>query len=66
MATLVGLIYLRRGYDQKSIRDRQGVIFFILIQQAFNGYDFYILLSFSFYFFSFYKNITNGILHVIL
>jgi ATP-binding cassette subfamily G (WHITE) protein 1 len=36
-AVLIGLIYLRVGNDQLSIQNRAGVLFFVLINQAFTG-----------------------------
>ncbi|KAL9648047.1 hypothetical protein ABK040_012101 [Willaertia magna] len=37
MAIVVGLIFLRMGYDQQSVQDRNGVLFFCLVNQAMNS-----------------------------
>ncbi|KAF0973210.1 hypothetical protein FDP41_008417 [Naegleria fowleri] len=37
MALLVGLIFLQIGHDQQSVQDRNGVLFFCLINQSMNS-----------------------------
>ena len=37
MAILVGLIFLQIGYDQQSVQDRNGVLFFCLVNQSMNS-----------------------------
>lgn len=37
MSLLVGLIFLQIGYDQQSVQDRNGVLFFCLVNQAMNS-----------------------------
>ncbi len=34
LALLVGLLYLRVGDDQASIQDREGALFFIVVNQG--------------------------------
>jgi ABC-type multidrug transport system ATPase subunit len=37
LAVLVGLIFLRLGYDQRDVQNRTGVLFFVMINQMMNS-----------------------------